>query len=43
VVPRRSVAVLDKGSTIACARRLAAKHHSSAESVNITLKEYWGR
>jgi hypothetical protein len=32
--------VLDKGWAIACARRLAAKHHRCAESVNITLKEY---
>ena len=33
-------AALDKGTTIACALRLAAKHHRNAESQFITLKEY---
>jgi len=33
-------AALDKGWAIACARRLAAKHHRNAEPGNITLKEY---
>ncbi|HFC53072.1 MAG TPA: hypothetical protein ENJ43_01410 [Gammaproteobacteria bacterium] len=32
VVSRCGVAVLDKGTTIACALRLAAKHHRDAES-----------
>ena len=34
------VAALDKGVTLACALRLAAKHHGNAEPVIITLKEH---
>ena len=33
-------AVLDKGTTIACALRLVAKHHRSAEPVIIMVKEH---
>jgi len=38
--PLDGVAALDKGRAIACATRLAPKHHRSAERGNITLKEY---
>jgi len=38
VVSRRRVAALDKGMAIACAPRLAAKHHRDAEPINITLE-----
>ena len=40
VVFRSCVPVLDKGTTIGFALRLAAKHHRVAESVIITLKEH---
>ncbi len=52
VVSRNRVAVLDKGTAragpaseasalgLACALRLVAKHHRSAESVIIRLKEH---
>ncbi len=42
MVFRSRVAVIDKGTAIACALRLAAKHHRDAESVIIMLKEYEG-
>lgn len=41
VASRRGVAALDKDRAIACAPRLAAKRRRGAESVNITLQEYW--
>jgi len=42
VVSRRGVAVLDKGMAIACAPRLAAKHHRNAEPGNRGLTGHWG-
>jgi len=40
VLFRSSVAVLDKGTTLAFALRLAAKQHREAESVVFTLREH---
>ena len=37
---RSGVAALDKGTTLACSLRLAAKHRESAKLTFITLKEY---
>ena len=43
MVSRSCVAVLDKGTAIAFALRLAAKHHRDAEPVIIILKDYYTR
>jgi len=40
VVSRSRVAALGKGTTIPGALRLAAKHHGSAETDNISWTEY---
>ena len=40
VVSRSRVAALDKGTAIACALRLAAKHHRDAELAIIMSKEH---
>jgi hypothetical protein len=42
VVFRSGVAVLAKEPAIACALRLAAKHHRNAEFYNHSLKEHVG-
>ena len=42
VASRSRVAALAKGTAIACALRLAAKHHRDAESVIIIVQEHLG-